>query len=651
MRNILHNETQNSLLIKRGYIQQQILSESEIQYLLNQVRKVCPESDFQPHSDASSHPYIFSSYAAVDSEYLREFGSRIVKEVLFPHVEQLFDGYRIMSCGLFIKAPKGGWIDIHYHHQINIDEEKYWLMDIWCPLTDTDVSNGTFHAVPGSHKIFPKIVHHTCSYDPFFKDYTQVIRDKYSIPLPSKAGEAVIFEDSMLHWSPNNMTDYTRYAIHCMCIPKEVTPIHVHFDPKAPQQFELYEATDKFLTETVFGKPIPRPSDLKLLAITPNNNHAYTLEEFEERMQNPDKIRRELYPDIPNISEEEFLELLEKEDEIRQKIDSPNVIHNLSAMNPEMRVSLDDTQQKVMTSGIAKVPSVLTRIAATCMDILGMKPRSTAKVLSVPQTSGVIRQAGTPINQHTVADVTNYYNEWTQSYIEGFGEVFQGSRPDSTDELLDYIIGAAQLEDGMTVLDAGCGVCGPAIAFAERRNLRIEAVTLSEVQVAEGQQRIQDRGLQNRITVRKGDFHQLAKIYPPAHFDRVLFLESLCHAEDYREVIRQAKQVLKPGGCIYIKDFYAADYRSSPHLLEVQAEDLRELNRIYCLIMPDLPSTVDLISELGFGIIYLREPQYTYSPAAWENFMRHTNVFWLPKLDNPERAVIRPIEIFAYNYH
>lgn len=33
MRNILHNKTQNSLLIKRGYIQQQILSESEIQYL------------------------------------------------------------------------------------------------------------------------------------------------------------------------------------------------------------------------------------------------------------------------------------------------------------------------------------------------------------------------------------------------------------------------------------------------------------------------------------------------------------------------------------------------------------------------------------------------------------------------------------------
>ncbi|WP_027403198.1 phytanoyl-CoA dioxygenase family protein [Aphanizomenon flos-aquae] len=326
MRKILNNETQNSLLIKRGYIQQQILCESEIQYLLDQVRKVCPESNFQPHSDASSHPYIFSSYT--HTQNLREFGSRIVQEVLFPHVEQIFDNYRMISCGLFIKAPKGGWLDIHYHHQIIIDVEKYWLMDIWCPLIDTAVANGTFHAVPGSHKIFPKIIHHTDGYGPFFQNYTQVIRDKYSIPLSSKAGEAVIFEDSMLHWSPNNMTDYPRYVIHCTCIPKEVMPIHVHFDPKIPQQFELYEATDKFLTETVFDKSLPRPNNLKLLGIIPNNNHAYTLEEFEERMQNPDKIRRELYPNIPNISEEEFLELLENEDEIRQKIYSPNVTFN-----------------------------------------------------------------------------------------------------------------------------------------------------------------------------------------------------------------------------------------------------------------------------------------------------------------------------------
>lgn len=620
MRNILLDETQNSLLIKRGYIQQQILSELEIQYLLDEIRNICPESDFLPQGDASSHPYIFASYMQ-NIQKVREVGSNIIQEVLFPHIAQLFDNYRIISCGLFVKAPKGGWIDVHYHRTV-VDDLKHWVIDIWCPLMDTNISNGAFHAVPKSHKIFPEIVHNTYSDPPFFQNYTQIIREKYSVALPSKAGQAVIFEDSMLHWSPNNMTNHARYAIHCACIPKEVTPIHVHFNPSYPQQFELYEATDEFLSKTVFGRLLSQPIDLNLLAIVPNNNRNYTLEEFEERMHNADQSRHEL---------------LERGDEIRQKIYFPNTTPYSPAMHPETSVSLVHNQGG-MTPEPAKVPPVLTRIISTCRHLLGMKPQS-AKVLSVPQISGVMRDARAPINQHTISDVTDYYNEWTQRYIEGFGEVFQGSRPDSTDELFDYIIDAANLEDGLTVLDAGCGVCGPAMGLAERRNLTIEAVTLSEVQVAEGQQRIKDRGLQNRITVRKGDFHRLAEIYPPAHFDRILFLESLCHAEDYRVVLRQAKQVLKPGGFIYIKDFYTVDHRSRPDLLELQAEDLRELNRIYCLVMPDLPSTVDIISELGFHIFYMRQPLYTYSSAIWENFMRHTNVFWVPKLGNPDRVI------------
>ena len=253
-------------------------------------------------------------------------------------------------------------------------------------------------------------------------------------------------------------------------------------------------------------------------------------------------------------------------------------------------------------------------------------------VRPVAQTADVIRDACNPISRHTVSDVARYYNEWTPHYIDGFGEVFQGARPASTEELLEYIISAARLEDGFRVLDAGCGVCGPAVWFAEHRNLRIEALTISEVQVAEAQRRINSRRLHNRVTVRLGDYHRLAEIYPPSYFDRVLFLESLCHAEDYRTVLHQAKQVLKPGGCVYIKDFYAIDNRSRPDVLAEQAQDLRELNQVYCLMMPDIPRTVSIISELGFDIIYMRQPLYTYTPEPWEKFMERSKLFWAPKL-------------------
>lgn len=250
----------------------------------------------------------------------------------------------------------------------------------------------------------------------------------------------------------------------------------------------------------------------------------------------------------------------------------------------------------------------------------------------LPFSDGV-RDARGSIHGHKASDVARYYDQWTQSYIDGFGEVFQGARPESTGELLDYIIHSARLEDGFTVLDAGCGVCGPALWFAESKNLRVEALTISEVQVVEAQERINSRGLQDRVLVRQGDFHRLAEIYPSACFDRVLFLESLCHAENYRSVLQQAKQVLKAGGCVYIKDFYVIDNRSRPEVLKQQAEDLLELNKVYCLMMPDLPRMVDTISELGYDIIYMRKPLYTYSPAPWQKFMEKSKLFWLPKQD------------------
>ncbi len=271
--------------------------------------------------------------------------------------------------------------------------------------------------------------------------------------------------------------------------------------------------------------------------------------------------------------------------------------------------------------------------ASSANDSEGTKPRSADNGSAVVQTADVVRDARNPISRHTVADVARYYNEWTPDYINGFGEVFQGARPESTEELLEYIKSAARLEDGLTVLDAGCGVCGPATWFAEHGDLTIEALTISEVQVAEAQQRINRRGLQNRVTVRQGDFQQLAQIYPPAHFDRILFLESLCHAEDYRTVLQQAKQLLKPGGCVYIKDFYAIDNRSRPEVLEMQAQDLRDLNQVYCLMMPDIPRMVDTISALGFDIVYLRQPLYEYSSKPWEKFMEESKLYWLPKLD------------------
>jgi cyclopropane fatty-acyl-phospholipid synthase-like methyltransferase len=243
-----------------------------------------------------------------------------------------------------------------------------------------------------------------------------------------------------------------------------------------------------------------------------------------------------------------------------------------------------------------------------------------------------IRDARKPLAVHTTEDVKHYYEEKTPAYLAGFGEVFQGSRPASTANLLDYIIQAAELWSGLRILDAGCGVCGPSTYFAQKVDLTIEALTISPLQVQEAKKRIGSLGLASRISVREGDFHRLADIYKADSFDRVLFLETICHARDYRTVLEQAMRILKPGGLLYIKDFYCQDFRSKPHLIETQLEDLQALNRVYCLVLPDLPSLLELVSELGFMLEYLRKPGYHAVFEPWIKFDMVSGNPWTPKL-------------------
>jgi ubiquinone/menaquinone biosynthesis C-methylase UbiE len=276
-------------------------------------------------------------------------------------------------------------------------------------------------------------------------------------------------------------------------------------------------------------------------------------------------------------------------------------------------------------------------------DILGPH-----KAASDDRRSEIVRDPGAPVGFHSAQDVKQYYDETTEQYIAGFGDVFQAIRPDSTEFLLKYISGAAGLKDGMDVLDAGCGVCGPAIWFAKHFDIRIEALTISPVQVETSKRRIAEAGIGDKINVALGDFHDLAKIFPHHSFDRVLFLETICHARDYRPVLDGAKKLIRRSGGLYIKDYHAVDNRSRPHLIPAQTHDLEESYRLYRSVFPRISELIDLMGELGYILAYARNPEFEQSPEPFWRFERISGLDWTKMLQTPDVAmVIQPLELYA----
>lgn len=160
--------------------------------------------------------------------------------------------------------------------------------------------------------------------------------------------------------------------------------------------------------------------------------------------------------------------------------------------------------------------------------------------------------------------VRAYYDTMTPLYLKHLGHTLQAGLfavdgkelgPAAHTRHLAARIG---IRPGARVLDAGCGVCGPAVELARAvPGVTVEGITLSPEQAETARGRIEAAGLAERVRVTLGDYHALP--FADGTFDLVWFLESAGHTIDLGRMLREAQRVLKPGGRIYVKDTFVPE--------------------------------------------------------------------------------------------
>ena len=149
--------------------------------------------------------------------------------------------------------------------------------------------------------------------------------------------------------------------------------------------------------------------------------------------------------------------------------------------------------------------------------------------------------------------VNHYYNIATDFYEYGWGKSFHFAH-EREDESHDRAIerheerlaGVLDLKPGQKVLDAGCGVGGPARTIAKFSKAHVTGVTINDYQIQRGKVHTEKAGLTDLVDLQQGDFTKLQ--FEEGTFDAAYAIEATCHAQDLRDVYGEIFRTLKSGG-------------------------------------------------------------------------------------------------------
>ena len=241
-----------------------------------------------------------------------------------------------------------------------------------------------------------------------------------------------------------------------------------------------------------------------------------------------------------------------------------------------------------------------------------------------------------------IAIATDAANEQHYEVPAGFFEAVLGPRlkyscsywDDTTPDLataelkmLELSAERAGVQDGMQILDLGCGWGSFSLWAAERfPNARIVAVSNSRLQRDLILERAFERGLDN-IRVETADINVFD---PKARFDRVVSIEMMEHVRNHPALFERIAHWLEPGGAAFAHIFC---HRSRAYAYE--ARDSSDWMARYFFTGGMMPS------EALFG----RYQDHLTLEKQWrvggQHYARTSNA-WLAKLDE-RREVVMPL--------
>ena len=219
-------------------------------------------------------------------------------------------------------------------------------------------------------------------------------------------------------------------------------------------------------------------------------------------------------------------------------------------------------------------------------------------------------------------DIGNeFYRLWldeTMSYSCGYFKNAEDTLYDAQVNKADHILEKLQLQEGMTLLDIGCGWGFLLMRAAKKYGIKGTGITLSKEQYQKFSEDIEREGLKDRLQVELMDYRDLK--HSGVQFDRVVSVGMLEHVGrgNYELFMENAEAVLKPEG-LFLLHYISAqkEHEGDPWIKK------------YIFpggTIPSLREIIDILPEYEFHVLDIESLRRHYNRTllCWrENFLKH----------------------------
>ena len=175
------------------------------------------------------------------------------------------------------------------------------------------------------------------------------------------------------------------------------------------------------------------------------------------------------------------------------------------------------------------------------------------------------QQEGASAGYDHTETVKDYYELCNEFMVFGWSDSLHFA-PLSPHESLEasivrhqrLMIDKLELQEGMTVIDVGCGVGGPMRRVVREAGVRVVGVNNNEVQLEKAKMLNAEAGLEHMVDYLACSFMDMSAIEDNT-FDAGYAIESTCHAPDKERAFAEIFRVLKPGSLLWGQEMCITD--------------------------------------------------------------------------------------------